>query len=77
MENYQCEKCGLPRQATKIPADTSCPSGGNHHWVTLGEVGDTKYECAKCKLVVQSKDIPLATRCPTSGEEEMHEWVQV
>jgi DNA-directed RNA polymerase subunit RPC12/RpoP len=71
MKNYMCSKCGVLVQKTSMPGATTCPSGGNHRWSSLGEVGDKSYQCKKCGVLVKSKSMPGATACPSGG---YHQW---
>jgi len=53
MRNYLCKKCATLVKSDKKPISFNCPSGGNHQWTDLGEVGTTNYQCQKCGLLIK------------------------
>ena len=71
MKNYFCEKCKTLVTSNQPPYPHNCPSGGNHKWTDLGEVGNDTYQCGKCGLVVKSKNMPYPFSCPNGGT---HQW---
>lgn len=71
MKNYFCEKCKTLVTSNQPPYPHNCPSGGNHKWTDLGEIGNDTYQCGKCGLVVKSKNMPYPFSCPNGGT---HQW---
>jgi len=59
MRNYLCKKCATLVKSDKKPISFNCPSGGNHQWTDLGEVGTTNYQCQKCGLLLKSQKSQL------------------
>ncbi len=55
MRNYLCKKCATLVKSDKKPISFNCPSGGNHQWTDLGEVGTTNYQCQMSKMWASSK----------------------
>ena len=64
LKNWQCKKCFTVVQKDSMPNTTTCPSGGGHAWLGLGEVGNDSYQCKKCGVIVKSKNIPQGGMCP-------------
>ncbi|MDN5355382.1 MAG: hypothetical protein WAQ01_07765 [Bacteroidales bacterium] len=74
MRNYLCKKCATLVKSDKKPISFNCPSGGNHQWTDLGEVGTTNYQCQKCGLLLKSQKKPISFNCPSGGN---HQWTQL
>jgi predicted RNA-binding Zn-ribbon protein involved in translation (DUF1610 family) len=74
MRNYLCKKCATLVKSDKKPISFNCPSGGNHQWNDLGEVGTTNYQCQKCGLLLKSQKKPISFNCPSGGN---HQWTQL
>ncbi len=74
MKNYMCHKCETLIQSATHPKVFNCPSGGNHQWTDLGNVGTENYQCKKCGTTVQSKGRPGVFHCPGGGN---HQWTKL
>lgn len=68
---YQCKKCETLLKNTVSPRSNGCPSGGQHDWNRLGEVGNTDYLCKKCSTHIQTDKSPRSNGCLKGGQ---HDW---
>ena len=68
---FQCEKCETLIKNDSSPRSSGCPSGHQHDWHKLAEVGDKNYLCKKCGTTIQADSNPRSSGCPNGS---FHDW---
>jgi predicted RNA-binding Zn-ribbon protein involved in translation (DUF1610 family) len=64
-------KCRVNVENRYEPSVQNCPTGGNHQWNRLSQVGPLSFQCRKCGLDIRSNDTPNSIGCPNGGN---HQW---
>jgi len=70
---YFCRSCKTLVKQDSYPSRHGCPTGGQHSWDNLAEVGDNNWQCKSCGITIQAKSSPSRHGCPGGGQHSWHQ----
>lgn len=71
---FMCTHCLQKIRVSQTPSPSYCLKAPDHHWINLGESGNTNYQCRHCKVMVTTAKVPADKECPVGGK---HDWTDL